>query len=165
MGLQLFEIIQDRRFTIDERVEKIISEYRIHIPQKSISEWAEFYLSLEQLDPVWAKKLNRLKKSDGFFKNPSYNKKNEIAFEQLAVYFLLRHLADGIYDGSLYSRIAFAILSLYMIREIYLSENNDSISDLIEIARLYSSEIEYSDENIEKLILVLNNTSSVTALP
>ena len=78
------------------------------------------------------------------------------ALEQILVYFILRHLSDGIYDGRLYERAAFAMLSLRIICAVCvysISEDTEvSVDGLIETARLYSLEIEYSDENIEKLL-------------
>jgi len=84
-----------------------------------------------------------------------------IAFEQLLVYFIYRHLADGLYDNSLKERICFAVLSFYIIRALCVLQAQQSgcvtINELIDISRLYSSEIEYSEENIDTLLEMLIN--------
>ena len=49
-------------------------------------------------------------------------------------------------------RIMFSILSVAVIDIIYHENPIKSISELIEISRMYSSEIEYSDENITKIL-------------
>ena len=61
-------------------------------------------------------------------------------------------LDDGEYEG----RAAFAVLSFAMIRRLLLVHfalhGSVVLADLIEIARQYSAEIEYSDENVEILL-------------
>ena len=108
-------------------------------------DWADKYLSLEILDSEWKNVLNKIKELS---KEP---KPKGIAAEQILVYFIYRHLADGMYDGSFEQRLRFALLSLNMI---FAAAGASSIS-LAEAARLYSSEIEYSEENIESLLRLL----------
>ena len=61
-------------------------------------------------------------------------------------------LDDGEYEG----RAAFAVLSFAIIRRLLLVHfalhGSVVLADLIEIARQYSAEIEYSDENVEILL-------------
>ena len=82
------------------------------------------------------------------------------ALEQLLVYFVLRHLSDGIYDGRLYERAAFAVLSMRIICAVGVyavsADERLDVPFLIEAARMYSLEIEYSDENIEGLLECLS---------
>ena len=43
----------------------------------------------------------------------------------------------------------FAVLSLYVIMSLNKSE---TVEEMLQIARMYSAEIEYSDENIDILL-------------
>ena len=69
---------------------------------------------------------------------------------------MYRHLSEGFYDGRIKERLLFAILSFYVIRKIF-SYGEETIDELIEICRMYSSEIEYSEENIECLLNKLSD--------
>ena len=72
-------------------------------------------------------------------------------FENLIKYFTYRHfIADD-------SEIIFFILVSYSMIEnlckMHIKNYNElTLNDIVEYCRLYSSEIEYSDENIEKII-------------
>ena len=71
----------------------------------------------------------------------------DIPFEQLSVYFAFRHLQPE----QLAKRAAFVALSVKLIAAIFSAEEK-TFNGLVELARLYSSEIEYSDENIERIL-------------
>ena len=55
-------------------------------------------------------------------------------------------------DGDIQGRIAFVALSVGIIAAVFRKEESHSMDAFIEIARLYSSEIEYSDENMQVLM-------------
>ena len=72
-------------------------------------------------------------------------------YEQLCVYLVYRHLANApdLYEAGL--RAAFAVLSYTLIRSLYTMHGakGDSCKEtFIELCRMYSAEIEYSDENL-----------------
>lgn len=141
---QLFAIAQDRDFTIEERAENLLDFCGLSLPKKSCSEWAEKYIPLERLDKEWTDKLNLLKKADGC------NIPNELQteFEQLLIYFLYRHIPSALDDSGINSKVCFAILSVKIIAAILSEEEKQDFETLAELCRLYSSEIEYSDENL-----------------
>lgn len=137
----VFDILQDREFSVNERIDNLCDFFDITIPQ---IDWLSLYLGLERLDEHWGELLIKSKNITDF------KPQNELLKEQLIVYFIYRHFADGLIDGRIKERIAFSILSLNMILKIASVENED----IFEIARMYSSEIEYSDENID---IILDN--------
>lgn len=145
----LFDSLQNRTLSIDERIKEILCKHNIHLPDRSLSQWAEFYSTLERLDDAWTDKLNLLKTADA-----GNGSVSDTVLEQLLVYFIYRHLAEGMYDGRIKERIAFSILSVHIIRALCAICNEP----VTEIARMYSSEIEYSEENIES---ILNKLSEV----
>ena len=147
----IFKIIQ-YDFDFNVIIEKILNRFNIIFPQKSLDEWIDIYLTLERLDENWSKLLNKLKLcNDTQF---SLTCCNDNALKNLLTYFIYRHLSESIYDGNFKGRMLFAILSCYLISS--LCRFDESIE---EIARMYSSEIEYSDENLNKLIDLLQNES------
>ena len=92
-----------------------------------------------------------------FLQNEIFENKNfEIIFEQLAIYFIFRHLADAMWDGDYASRVRFMLMSCYIIGALCVcfEKKNGSIGmdKIVDFVRMYSSEIEYSEENTEILM-------------
>ena len=87
------------------------------------------------------------------FENFMQNRTSE--YEQLMVYLLYRHTANApdTFEASL--RIAFSVLSVMMIFSIgtllYTNEKDFNTEAQIELCRMFSCEIEYSDENLYAL--------------
>lgn len=76
----------------------------------------------------------------------------EIPLEQLACCLLYRHLAGALEDGNIQGRAALTVLSVRVIAAMLRQEERPSLDALIEISRLYSAEIEYSEENLQALM-------------
>ena len=93
--------------------------------------WRSFFLGLERMDKAWTELL------DG---DLTYDAPDGEVFERLAEYFVYRHFsaAENRKDAGL--MLKFSFLSVWMIAALK--------GELSEKIRLYSAEIEYSDENI-----------------
>lgn len=152
----LIKEIQDRDISIRKRIFNIVSKYKISFPYNTPKEWADFFLSLEQLNSGWNEMLSSIGNDEGALLS---NSAFEIQAEQLLVYFIFRHLADGLYEGDLKERIAFSLLCVmmidYVLSGLLKKQGVIDINDIIEISRLYSSEIEYSEENIKTILSAL----------
>lgn len=148
---EIFRMIQEREFSLKQRVENLLSKYQMSFPDKSNQEWADIFLSLERLDETWGRLLREFSLSEELL---PLDKEWEIPLEQLLCYFVYRHLAQGLSDGCFRERILFSVLGLWMISSLFrmVSSGGFSMDKLVEIARLYSSEIEYSEENIQALL-------------
>ncbi len=142
----LFALAQNRSLPLEKRMDHIREFCELPEDERIPRDWAEFYLSLERMEEAWAGRLEKLQAETW----PPIPKELEIAFEQLLVYFLYRHLPGALEDGRYQERVAFCLLSVRMIAA--LLPRDASMEDLIEAARLYSSEIEYSDENVQALL-------------
>lgn len=153
---QLLQIAQDRSQTMEDRAETILKAAEMKIPERSLAEWADIYLELERLEASWTERLQELKCTDisqaPILDTPEW----EIAFEQLLVYFLYRQLPFALDDGEYEGRAVFCVLSYRIIRDLCrvhaILHGSVNLDDLVEIARQYSAEIEYSDENVEALL-------------
>ncbi|MGN0628596.1 MAG: flagellin lysine-N-methylase [Oscillospiraceae bacterium] len=153
---KVFRAAQDRRRPVLSRAEDILALCGARLPEKSPAQWADIYFSLERMDPEWDKYLSVLKTCGGVSMENFEHGELEIPFEQLLTYFIFRHLSPE----STAETGAFAVLSFYIVRRIFCAlwaQNGKSpgFGGLCEIARLYSSEIEYSDENIGKIIEII----------
>lgn len=153
---QLLQIAQDRSQTMEDRAETILKAAEMKIPERSLTEWADIYLELERLETSWTERLQELKCTDisqaPILDTPEW----EIAFEQLLVYFLYRQLPFALDDGEYEGRAVFCVLSYCIIHDLCrvhaVLHGSVNLDDLVEIARQYSAEIEYSDENVEALL-------------
>lgn len=144
---RLFDIIQDRNLPIDIRVENMLNTVDAKLDCNA--DWYQLFDSLETLDENWKKQLQLIKNGINNFERDTCL---DNAYEQLIVYLLFRHFTDCQYDDMVKERILFSALIYKIIRAMNIS---DTIEELIEISRLYSCEIEYSDENTNKILLKL----------
>lgn len=159
MRERIFEILQNRCFSIEQRTEQLLKLCNSVIPEKTQAEWADIFLSLERLDEKWGDILLRYK--DCRISQQAFNSadKWEIVFEQLLVYLTYRHFINGAMDGNTTQTAAFIVLSYRLIRNLLAAEiqqgENPSFEDIAELARMFSSEIEYSDVNIQALMKIM----------
>ncbi|MBQ5427616.1 MAG: hypothetical protein IIT51_03590, partial [Oscillospiraceae bacterium] len=78
--------------------------------------------------------------------------------EQLLCALLCRHLAGALEDGAYRERVLLCLLSLEIIFRASAVLEMEGREALIEAARLFSGEIEYSDENVGALLDCLSET-------
>ena len=147
----LLHLAQDRTQSIEARMAHILAACGTQLPEASLSDWAAFFMQLEQLDPLWQQQLEQLKNAPSAPLDPQW----DTAFEQLLCYFLCRHLPGALQDGCVQERTAFSVLSVQIIRALCGCKPDLQLDDMVEICRMYSSEIEYSDENVDALLSAL----------
>lgn len=139
---KLFNILQDRTIAVDNRVDNMLALIDAKLPS---ADWYSVFSELERLDDEWDGYLKRIKQGIDTKNDTTL----DTAYEQLLVYLIYRHFLDAQYDDMIKERVLFAALVYKVIKAMNMS---NTLSELIEIARLYSSEIEYSDENINILL-------------
>ena len=146
---KLFEIIQNRNIDIMDRIYQLIDYSDFKLKKNTLEEWAQFYLSLERLDNKWTELLSKLKsKKDSIFENKIICDFETVA-EQIIVYFLYRYTPKAELEMSKDEWILFSVISCLMIFGICEQNNITNINGICQTARMYSQEIEYSDENID----------------
>lgn len=156
---KILSIIQDRSLSIKKRVDEILALCGISLPCYSLSEWADIFLSLERLDEKWTDMLYILK-AYGDTAVPrifdEHMKDRQTEYEQLLHYLVYRHLANApdLYEAGL--RAGFAVICYKLVYHIgtALWDKNKKFTteDQIELCRMLSAEIEYSDENLYILL-------------
>ena len=151
----LFSLLQNRKIPLSERTEHLLSVTGADFPSKSIAEWADVFSGFEIMDPAWKDALSMLSKAETEDAMPEF----DTAFENLMIYFIYRHLFAAFDGTDLAARISFAYLGFTVIKALCAAKKSltgeCSFADLCEFARLYSAEIEYSEENTEALIEML----------
>ncbi len=153
---KILETICDRNTDINTRIQKILESNNVHMPNISIQRWFGLLSTLEYMDKNWIQLLKKAKNNE----YDSTSVLSPLQTEQLFVYFILRHLPSGIEDGNYKPQIAFAYLSVLIINELCSYMKYTDLKDIIEICRMYSSEIEYSDENLDLIFELLNKPNN-----
>jgi lysine-N-methylase len=147
---EIVKILQNREKPLKKRINELLDLAKLSSPVGE-KDWVSIFKGLERLDPEW----------DNYLDLISYVEEEipyglETHYEQLICYFIYRHLCGALEDNMFSERILFSILSCYFIASI---NKSGSIDEMIEIARMYSSEIEYSDENVFNLLEALQSAT------
>jgi lysine-N-methylase len=140
---KLMALLQDDTHPLEARLDALLAAVDFAIPEK---EWAEIYRGLERLDPAWDSYLDAL---DFSLAAPAYL---HAALRNFAVYMLYRHLPGALEDDDIPGRVAFCVLSTRILAALCAGKDGCTIADCIEFARMYSAEIEYSEDNICALL-------------
>lgn len=136
---EVFDILQNRNISILERFKELAKKYNLEFEFVN-KELYNFYMSLERLDKDWENELIKLKNANDV---SIFNRDDlQILFEQLACYFIFRHFERG---------VGFTLISCWVLGFIF-SECN-SLEKILDVVRMYSSEIEYCEENIQKVAI------------
>ncbi len=151
---EIFSVLQNRSKSIECRFSELSNMFGFDF-DFSLPQLCDIYLSLERLDETWTDMLENLK-CFNFDKSVFDISELQIPFEQLACYFVFRHLSDAAWYGDYAERISFSLMSCYLIGALWsqnkcLSMEFDS-ETMADIVRMYSSEIEYSEYNMECLL-------------
>ncbi len=130
--------------------ERIAELRRVHgiPPLYSKEEWVRRLLELEILDTGWELTLKKATSTEAV----AIGEEHEEHLTRLITYFIYRHVSVARSHDELRARLAFSILSLEMIVYLFEREKIRNTATLIDIARRYSAEIEYSEDNTAELI-------------
>ena len=157
---QLISSVQSRMHPVAERVRKLIESAGIPLDPLDYEYWAEFLLTLERLDDAWADRLEELRQHADCSEDILSSDEWELAFEQLMVYFLYRHIPAALTDGDAIGRMVCCALMWALVRRLcavhYAIRGSLVLEDMVQISRMCSSEIEYSDVNMDEILARLN---------
>lgn len=153
---ELIAVMQDRTQPVLERVGRIAAGSGLPANAPDYLKWAEYLLTLERMENGWADRLNELKSNADCGESALSAPEWELALEQLMVYLLFRHLPAAAADGDASGRIAYAALMWMMLRKLCAVHaavhETVEIEDFVQLCRMYSSEIEYSDVNVDAIL-------------
>ena len=150
---RLIAKMQNSADSIPKRFEEMLTIADASFTETSPLWWTDFFLSLERLDEGWTNALQSFKKAGS--EEFSMTFEDPMPVSQLATYFLFRHVPDAISDGNLASKVKFAVLGALFIHTlaVTLKDNYNGYRDALQdFSRMFSSEIEYSDENLDAVI-------------
>jgi len=146
----VIDVIRDRDKSVTERVHELFDDAFLG---RGAGEWHEYFDSLERMDEKWDGMLAYLTEENAAWTEGIVP---DLMWENLLVYFVNRHTPDAADEWDLDARIGFALLGYAVIRTVcegeYRRRGELTTGDLVEIARMYSSEIEYSEDNTETVL-------------
>ena len=147
----LIGIMKNRTLGIRERHERLWGYIDTPLPEISHQELIRFFLSLERLDESWTDVLESALKAGDADVDGDLSEADEEKIEQITIYFLYRYIAAAESAQAAQAYLFFALISTRMIMTV----SRAASIDICEAARMYSSEIEYSDENVIKICKLL----------
>ena len=152
---EVFALVWDRSLPLGERMEKILACCGVE-GNTDPMKWLDFYFGLERLEEKWTDTLKELKAAGDSREEEAFlchMKDREREYENLLEYFLYRHFLVAYDDGDAAGKVAFAVVSVKMLIALgamhFKKHGSFTPEDQIELARRYSSEIEYSQENLD----------------
>lgn len=125
-----------------------------------MAEILQFLQTLEPISDAWhpvlasaRERLSVLAENGMAFlkENPQIPK----YLRNIAVYFLWRYLLKGVFDGEFLSRAVLSVMSVCVIAILWTAKwqgSELSTEECAEIAKNYSKEIEYSEENLNAVL-------------
>ncbi len=154
---RLLRMVQDRGVSIFKKLVNAEKEFGVTTASVSAEAVARLFASLEYMCEDFGSKLYL-----AFMKNENTDVQEdwEIPLEQLAVYFIMRHTADGIYGCDTAERVALCSLCVEAVYRVCIErmkeEGMSFFEALCDTARIFSSEIEYSTENVDRILEFLD---------
>ncbi|MBE6862150.1 MAG: hypothetical protein E7497_04535 [Ruminococcus sp.] len=122
----------------------------------SIRPVLEFMLELEPIDEKWIPYLKKcIKLTDEAEKQDCISGEYEQYLRNTAVYFVWRYFMKGVFDGEFLSRVKLMAVSVAVIKHLFacgqLEKGSLSLEECALLAKNYSKEVEYCEENLEAL--------------
>lgn len=137
--------LRDALLNTEQSFEAIVKNFGLAFKSLNSDYWYDVLVNLERLDGAWDNILLNLKSSDVLQVGC-----NEPTLYKIFRYFVYRHFVNISLEFDTSVALKFCILSCYILNSLMVCKN-----ELSETARMYSSEIEYSDKNIYKIIEAL----------
>lgn len=116
-----------------------------------------FMASLEPINREWEGYLREKKAlSEKIPKGFEYDSKVSRYLSNIAVYFIWRYFMKGVFEGEILSAVVLSAVSTAFIGRLYECEAYEGKELTLELcaerARLFSKELEYSEENVSALL-------------
>jgi len=145
------DIVQDRNLDINCRIEKLINLCNANVCEKDFKAIFKLFLSLERLDNSWGKRLKTPQNAHYRGETPS---SFSLYFEQFLANGIYRHLSSAEDTMQVRGIMLGLIFSWWTVMAIIMQElpsSQSEFSTVVDVVRAFSSEVEYSQKNLNKL--------------
>lgn len=154
-------LLQQRELSLRQRVQNVLELYGARLPEDERA-LLPLLLSLERMDERFGELLRLWQETTDSIDTAAfdcYMQDRQTEYEQLLVYLVYRHLSEEEGAYPLAVRAAFAVFCYRLLYKlgatIWNAEGEFPFEQQVELARLFSSEIEYSDQNPQALMQAL----------
>ncbi len=150
----ILEILQNRDIPLSKRVENLQEKFGISDNLICGKDIAKFLKTLEILNKEWKESIQNLEKSHQL-STADFSKildGNSLIFEQLIVYFIYRHFNQIQGEQDIKIKLCFCLRALYIIARLFNISDKLNFENISEIARSFSAEIEYSENNLQTFL-------------
>ena len=137
-----FEILKNKSLSFEERLNAIMREYDVEPTPDEV--YLEILDSLEYLNPVH-KALFGCYSSNLAFDCGEYP-------SRAMAYFIYRHCTEACDEDDFKLRLAFCIFCTLLLCSLVANEHAKTLDEVANLFSIISEEIEYSEDNTEKLI-------------
>ena len=141
---KIYAILSDSTLPCTFRLDEISRIFGIY--SLTDSEAKELISSLEYLDK------NHKKLFLEYSSDVSAPQKHEKVLERALAYFIFRHCTEAFDEDEYRAALGFCLFCEKLLASLIISQNATSEEEIIELARILSEEIEYSEDNTNAII-------------
>ena len=151
------ELLQNRKKSIKMRLFEVLTLCNASLPERGVEAWTDLLLSLECMDKAWQERVRALKILSGAStgKFDTLMKERQGEYENLAVYLVYRHLATAADKDDAMARVCFCVFGVWLVYALglceFLKNGAFSFEEQVELCRMFSTELEYCEENTNAL--------------
>ena len=164
---EMFAVLSDETIPLDEALCRVLdiaeeTQQYIDIPAAEVSETAcedaltAIFGCFEELEPInenWLPYIRSCKAK--LTEAPAADAAHLPYLRRTALYLIFRYLLKSVYDGEMLGYAKFAAVSVIVISSLYRCKAAEGVcgfEECAEIAKNYSKETEYCEENMERLL-------------
>ncbi|MBR0511877.1 MAG: flagellin lysine-N-methylase [Ruminococcus sp.] len=165
---EMFSVLSDESIPLDKalcRVLDIADEAQQYIDMPSAEHTGEYcgsaldavfacFESLEPIDESWLPYIRKCRTMLG--SAPAADSAHQPYLRRIALYIIFRYLLKSVYDGEVLGYAKFAVVSVIVISSLYRCrasvKGSCGFGECADIAKDYSKETEYCEENMEQLL-------------
>ena len=130
-----------------EALARLASRFSVSCGFHTVGEWLEILRELEYLNDEWPKLIEKDAHMHIDFDGRALILKN------LLIYFVYRHTPEAEDGADFAARLGFAMLGTEICDMLFDMAAVADVPSALEICRLFSSEIEYSEDNLDALMM------------
>ncbi len=142
---RVLDYAEELQFYIDNRETEAEYTPRSDGKETDFSEISALYADFEPIDGGWEKEFALLSSCEAVLSAPGAEEEKYML--NLCRYFIWRYFLKGVFDEEILSKVKLAVVSVLFIK--YMTKGDSSLGVWTEKSKLYSKEMEYSDENRE----------------
>ena len=149
MRQNIYDVICNRSEKFTDRLRRISD---MELNNDTVRQIVDIFASTEPINNDWSEYISKLKDAADELLSIEYDF-NETDYEKLLMYIVYRHFTKSVFDGEIKKWLSFCVVNLLFIHimdlyTLYVS-GDYTYKDRINNVKLWSKQIEYSEENIE----------------